>query len=232
MRRGPKRIHAAALCAAALALGLSACTESPHGFSSLAGKSGASGKVKLPKRYSVNTPFTGSVVALPGGTFTPSPDGQSVAIADRPYSGDYSVVLPTRAKVPVSPKSSKTFKVKALTGPYYTTISGTTFSSGTSQLNGVQVIKFSRAKLGVACVSFTTTVTDNGRNATGSFSLEGGTKVAKRMTFSGTFTQSSPAQPTGGSASPTTGTLTGEIRFNKKPRGLTPQCAALVGFLP
>lgn len=182
------------------------------------------------KKVKVNRAYTGSVTGLPGGTFTPSPDGNTVTVQDRPYSGDYAAALPKKVRVQKKPGSEKTFKLKALAGTYYASVDGTAHSSGTGQWTGLQLVRFTKRALGIACVQFTSTSTNNDRTENGTFALIGGTRASRRARFAGTFSQT--AQESSTNTSPVSGVIAGKLKFNKKPRALNAECRALLPKLP
>ena len=213
---------------AASALVLGGCAFGGHSGSSSSSSATAYGGPA--KRVTVNSAYTGTVTSPPGGTFTPAPDGQSVAIQDRPFAGSLTGALPRKVRVQKKPGSEKTFTLKALTGTFYSNVDGTTFSNGTGQYTGLQLIRFAKRQLGIACVSFSSASSNNERTENGTFTLVGGTRASKRARFSGAFTQT--AQDTSSNSSPVSGTITGTLKFNKKKRPLSADCRALLPQLP
>ena len=222
------RISSRALVAlVAPALVISGCAYQGHGQQRSAGASAAAGPVT---KLKVSRAYTGTVTGQQGGTFTPAPDGKSVAVQDRPFNGTLTATLPKKIEVQKKPGSDSTFKLKRLNGVYASSVDGTTYSSGSGQWTGLQLVRFAKRPLGTACLSFAATTTNNDRDETGAFTLIGGTGASKRARFSGTFTQT--GQPSPGATSPVSGVITGKLRFNRKPRALTPACRALVQQLP
>ena len=213
---------------AASALVLGGCAFGGHSGSSSSSSAALYGGPV--KKLNVSSPYTGNKTGQPGGTFTPAPDGKSVAVQDRPFSGDYSAALPRKVTVQKKPGSEKTFKLKRLAGTYFSSVDGTTFDNGTGQWTGLQLVRFTKRLLGVACVQFTATSTQNDKNATGTFALIGGTRFSKRTRFNGTFTQAAENSPT--NTSPISGVTTGKLRFNRKPRAMNAECRALLPQLP
>jgi hypothetical protein len=221
----------AAAAAVVPVLALSGCTFGGHGSSESSSASLAAAAAKKPvKKLKLSLPYTGTVTGLPGGTFTPSDDGNSVTIQDRPYNGTLAGALPKKVRVQKKPKSKKTFKLKQMAGTYHTSVDGTARNDNTGQYTGLQVVRFTRKPLGVACIQFNSTTNDTNLTEAGTFALIGGTKAAKRMRFAGTFTQQ--GQASSGNTSPVSGTLTGKVRFGKKPRGLNAECRALLPLVP
>ena len=202
---------------AAGAVALTGCFDpKQHGGSSASGGAAAAAAGKTVK---VNQPFSGTSDAQPGGTVTEL-DPNTYQVQDQPYSGTFAASLPKKITVQTGSDPDKTFRVKALNGKHYAVVDGITRSNGSGEWTGVQLIRFAKRKLGLACIAFSSTTTNN-NNATGTFRVSGGTKAMKRIRFSGTFTQRAEGQAV-------VGQITGSIKLNKKRRGLPADCRALV----
>jgi hypothetical protein len=198
------------------------CPE-PAELSILGGASGA------PKKLTIDASYSGGLSFPPGGTFTPT-GGGNFQITDRPVSGSFSASLGKKVTIPKSATAAGG-GVKSVTGSLYGSVDGNyNVATGTGNSSGVMVMRFSVGKLGIACVTFAGTVSNRARTEEGSFTLVGGTKEAKTSRFSGTYSQ------TGTGVSPTasqgSGQLTGKVKFDKSPRGLTDECKALLPNLP
>lgn len=229
-RRGTRvSFHVLIALTAAAALAVTGCTFPSHGGEP-SGRSASTSAASPVKKLKVSRPYTGTVTGLPGGTFTPSPDGNSVTIQDRPFNGTLSASLPKKVRVQKKPGSEKTFKLKALNGTYATLVDGTSHSSGTGQYTGLQLVKFNKRPLGLGCISFNTTTTNNEQSESGTFALIGGTRALKRARFAGTINQT--GTPSQGNTTPVSGVIAGKIKFNKKKRPLNSECRALLPSLP
>jgi hypothetical protein len=176
-----------------------------------------------PKKVTIDATYTGNASFPPGGTFTPT-GGGNFQITDRPITGSFSAALGKRVKVPKS-ASAAGGGFKSLTGTFYGSVDGNfNQATGAGNSSGVMVLKFSVAKLGIACITFAGTIS-GGNTEAGTFTLAGGTKEAKTSRFSGTYSQ------TGTGVSPTasqgSGQLSGKVKFDKPARGLTDECKAL-----
>ena len=181
---------------------------------------GGGGTVKL----RANAPFGGTETFLPGTVFTPQPGG-TTSVSNNITKGTFSSTSANAITLPRSlAAAAKGFKT--VSGTFVAKTSGTlTPSSGTGQLTGTLVMRFSPASVGIACLGITINTSNQGKSETGSFTLLGGTKSAAKARFAGTFTKSLTF-PTGNTAS-VTGSLAGSGKSPKKARPLTADCKAL-----
>lgn len=210
--------------AAVAALGLGGC-----GFFSA-----QSGGGKAPvKRINVSTPYSATGTVQPGTIFTPA-GGGSFNVSNQVVKGTFSATLPTRID-PSLPKRKKRSAsaagggLRSVSGTFVSKLAGTyNAATGTGTFTGVKLVRFAQGKLGNACLTWNSSVTNNGNNETGSFTLAGGTKLAARARFTGTYAGTKSQV---GTTATVTGTITASGKVGKPARGLTPDCQALVGQL-
>jgi hypothetical protein len=181
---------------------------------------GGTAKVKFTATYS------GTASELPGTVTTPNPNG-TLNIQNKTIKGTFSGKLPVKID-PTPPKKKSAGAaaggIKSVSGTFIGRSSGTfNPATGTAELTGVQVLKFNGGVLGEACLKVTTKVTNGGNNETGTFTLVGGTKVAGRARFSGTYTGAA-------AASGYTGKLSGKGKLGKPARPHNADCKAIRGL--
>jgi hypothetical protein len=181
----------------------------------------------------VTTPYSETGTAQPGTSFTPT-GGGNVTVANEIVKGTFSATLPFKIN-PNLPKAKKKKAgaagggLSAVSGTFISKLGGTyNFISGTGTFTGIKVMRFAQGKLGDACLTWSSSVTNFKNNVSGSFSLAGGTKNSARSRVTGSYTGTK--SQTGPTAT-TTGTLTVSGRIGKPARALTPECTALVGQL-
>ena len=219
-RRPHRAIQLAFAALAALLLG--GC-----GFLS-AGPLGHSGGGQSPtKKIKVTAPYTASETVQPGTIFNPT-GGGNFAVSNQVVKGTFSATLPSKIdpSIPKRKAGASGGGFRAVSGRFVSKLAGTfNQPAGTGTFNGVRVLRFDQGKLGDACFTWSSTVSNNGNTENGSFSLAGGTKLAARARMSGTY--SGTKSQTGQNAT-VTGTLSVTGKVGKPARGLTSECQALV----
>lgn len=211
-----------------LVVGLSGC--SFYDSVPVGGSSGGKGRAKS---INISTAFTQTGTVQPGTVFAPGPTPTSVVITGQVSKGTFSATLPFKVNPNLPKKKKKAGAagggISSVSGSVVSRISGTyDFVAGTGTFTGVQVLRFNQAKLGDACLTFTSTASNFAKNETGEFILAGGTKLAARTRATGSYTASKPAQ---GPTATVSGTLTLTGKIGKPAKGLTPACSALAGQL-
>jgi hypothetical protein len=175
-------------------------------------------------KVKINATFTGNGTEQPGTTFAPGPNGTTL-VQNKTIKGTFTATLPKKIDpTPPKPKAAAAGGgIKIATGTFIARSSGA-FNPATNSatLSGVQVLKFDQG-LGEACMKLETTVTNGGANETGTFTLVGGTKIAGKARFAGTYS---------GSQGPTgfTGTLNGKGKLGKSLRPHNADCKAIRGL--
>ncbi len=209
--------------AGGLALALSGCD--PESWYLLAGGHASGGKSKVQK-IKVTTSFSGNQTFLPGATFTPGPGPGERTVTNEVNKGSFSATLPFRINLGKPKASSAAFGVRSVSGNFIVKLGGTyNPSTGTGTFSGVELIRFNQAKLGQACLTFTSNVTNQGANDSGTFILVGGTKAAAKMRFSGTFSETLVFGPS--NTATFSGSLSGKGKYPKSARPLNAECKAL-----
>lgn len=213
-----------------LAVGLSGCFSQELVLPFGAQSAGGGGKVQKLKTESA--PFSGTITFLPGTVVTQGPGPGEQTISNETNSGSFSATLP-KAIALRKPGARAAAKggLKTVNGSYVQRGSGIyTPATQSGSFTGVLLLSFSQAKLGQACLTLSSTPTSAGRAESGTFALIGGTKIAARMRFSGSYTQ--VVQPTGTNTSTYTGSLSGQGKYPKSARPLNADCASLQPLLP
>ncbi len=196
-----------------------------------AGPAGGGGPLK---KIRLSTPYSVSQTVQNPGTFTPA-GPNTVTVKGQISKGTFSAKLPNAVN-PTPPKKKSAGaagggSVKSVSGTFISQLDGTSnFVNGTGDFKGPLVIDFSKGSFGVACLSWESKVSNNGNTETGSFILIGGTKLAARSRFSGTFTgnktQAGPGQP-----STVNGTIKLAGKVGKPTRAMNADCKSLAAQL-
>jgi hypothetical protein len=165
----------------------------------------------------------------PGTIFTPT-GGGNFAVSNQVVKGTFSATLPFAIDPSIPKRKRKAAAagggIRSVSGTFVSKLAGTyNAPAGTGTFSGVKVLRFSQGKLGDACLTWNSTVSNNGNTESGSFSLAGGTKLAARSRMSGTYTGTKTQT---GMTATVTGTITVSGKVGKPARGLTPECSALV----
>jgi hypothetical protein len=208
-------------------VGLAALVLGGCGFMSAPLGGGAGGGKAPVKRISVTAPYTVSETVQPGTTFTPSGPG-TFAVGNQVVKGTFNSTLPFKID-PVPRKKKKAAAAgggfRSVSGSFVSKLAGTfNAMTQTGTFSGVKVIRFGQGKLGDACLTWNSTVSNNGNTENGSFNLVGGTKLAATARMTGSYTGTKTQ--TGVNAT-VTGTVTVSGKVGKPAKGLTSECQAL-----
>jgi hypothetical protein len=207
---------------------LSGC-DPPSWYTASSAGGGKTSKISV-----ASVQFTGTETFTPG-TQTPGPAPGQITIQNEIVKGTFAGTLPQAVSV-TPPKRKKGAsaagggRVRIVSGTFVARLSGTyTPSTGIGTFNGVQLLRFTPAKIGDACLTFNSNVTNRGSNEQGNFTLVGGTKAAARGRFSGDYqlivTQTAPNTAT------ITGLINGSGKVGKPARGLSADCQTLAAQL-
>jgi hypothetical protein len=219
----------AATLAVALSFGLSGCGL----LSGWPGATGSGGGGKAPvKKVKVSANYSATETVQQTGTFTPA-GGTKTNVSGQIARGTFSAKLPVKVNPVPKAAGAAGGGVKAVSGSFISKLDGTAdFLAGTGDYHGLRVIDFSKGSFGVACLSWTSKLSNGSNTENGSFSLIGGTKLAGKSRFSGTYTGT--RSQTGGPGEPATVTGTIQLggKVGKPAKKMSADCKALAAQLP